>query len=81
MHVAHDHTASVYASLVRAFKGSALKRLGVWQNWRKTQWLERRIARCVDVVTAITDEDAARFAADAPATPSIVLTPGTPAQP
>lgn len=76
VHVAHDHEASVYASLVRGFKGSALKRLGLWQNWLKTGALERHIARSVDLVTAITTEDAARFAADAPRSASVVLTPG-----
>lgn len=76
VHVAHDHEASVYASLVRGFKGSPIRRLGLWQNWLKTRRLERRIARSVDLVTAITGEDAARFAVDAPRTASVVLTPG-----
>jgi glycosyltransferase involved in cell wall biosynthesis len=76
VHVAHDHEASVYASLVRGFRGSTLKRLGLWQNWLKTGRIERHIARTVDLVTAITTEDAARFAADAPQTASVVLTPG-----
>jgi glycosyltransferase involved in cell wall biosynthesis len=76
VHVAHDHEASVYASLVRGFKGSPIRRLGLWQNWLKTRRLERRIARSVDLVTAITTEDAARFALDAPQTASVVLTPG-----
>lgn len=76
VHVAHDHEASVYASLVRGFKGSPLKRLGLWQNGVKTGVLERRIARSVDLVTAITEEDAARFGVDAPGAASVVLTPG-----
>ncbi|HEY4065880.1 MAG TPA: glycosyltransferase, partial [Burkholderiaceae bacterium] len=76
VHVAHDHEASVYASLVRGFSGSAFRRLGLWQNWQKTVRLERRIARRADLVTVITAEDAVRFAADAPRTPSVVLTPG-----
>lgn len=76
VHVAHDHEASVYASLVRGFRGSAFKRLGLWQNWLKTRAIERHIARTVDLVTAITSEDAQKFALDAPATASVVLTPG-----
>ncbi|MCR5868800.1 glycosyltransferase [Aquincola sp. J276] len=76
VHVAHDHEASVYASLVRGFKGSKLRHLGLWQNWLKTGRIERRIVRNVDLVTAITPEDAARFAVDAPGTASVVLTPG-----
>ena len=76
VHVAHDHEASVYASLVRGFKGSMVKRAGLWQNWLKTRALEQRIARTVDLVTAITPEDSQRFLADAPDTHSVVLTPG-----
>ena len=76
VHVAHDHEASLYRSLVRGFRGSPLKRLGLWQNALKTAHFERRIVRGVDLVTAITSEDAARFALDAPGTPSVVLTPG-----
>ncbi|MFT3719909.1 glycosyltransferase [Pseudorhodoferax sp.] len=76
VHVAHDHEASVYASLVRGFKGSVFKRAGLWQNWRKTQALERRIARTVDLVTAITPDDSGRFRVDAPGTAGLVLTPG-----
>jgi glycosyltransferase involved in cell wall biosynthesis len=76
VHVAHDHEASVYASLVREFRGSFVKRIALWQNWLKTRAFERHIARSVDVVTAITEEDAARFALDAPATGSVVLKPG-----
>ncbi len=76
VHVAHDHEASVYASLVRGFRGSGLKRAALWQNWLKTGRAERHLARSVDLVTAITPEDAGRFAIDAPRTASVVLTPG-----
>ncbi|MFZ4289269.1 glycosyltransferase [Variovorax sp. HJSM1_2] len=76
VHVAHDHEASVYESLVRGFQGSFFRRAGLWQNWLKTRALERHIARTVDLVTAITNEDAKLFAADAPRTGSVVLTPG-----
>lgn len=76
VHVAHDHEASVYASLVRGFQGSRLKHAALWQNWLKTRAIERRIARTVDLVTAITPEDADKFKLDAPGTASVVLTPG-----
>ncbi|WP_326533355.1 glycosyltransferase [Pseudorhodoferax sp.] len=76
VHVAHDHEASVYASLVRGFQGSRLKHAGLWQNWLKTRAIERHIARTVDLVTAITPEDADKFRLDAPATAGVVLTPG-----
>lgn len=76
VHVAHDHEASVCASLARNYRGSPARRLALWLNAFKTRVFERRIARKADLVTAITDEDAMRFAADAPTTPRIVLTPG-----
>jgi glycosyltransferase involved in cell wall biosynthesis len=76
VHVAHDHEASVYASLVRGFQGPLWKRVALWQNGLKTGAIERRIARSVDLVTAITPEDAQKFQADAPDTASVVLTPG-----
>ena len=76
VHVAHDHEASVYASLVRGFRGSPLKRLALRLNWLKTSAFEQRIARSVDLITAITDEDAVRFGVDAPQIRCIVLKPG-----
>ncbi|RCW76041.1 glycosyltransferase [Pseudorhodoferax soli] len=76
VHVAHDHEASVYTSLVRGFKGSVFKHAGLWQNLIKTRAIERHIARTVDLVTAITLEDAEKFHADAPDTATVVLTPG-----
>jgi len=76
VHVAHDHEASVYASLVRGYRGPTLKRIALWQNWIKTRRLERKIVRNVDLVSAITPEDAGQFAVDAPRTDCVVLTPG-----
>ena len=76
VHVAHDHEASVYASLVRGLQGSTVKRVGLWQNWLKTMALERRIARSVDLLTAITPQDAELFRRDANGTAIVVMTPG-----
>jgi glycosyltransferase involved in cell wall biosynthesis len=76
IHVAHDHEASVCGMLYREFRGSPLKRLGLWQNWLKVRAFERSLAARMDLVTAITDEDAARFEADAPKVPTVVLKPG-----
>lgn len=76
VHVAHDHEAAVSRALALGFRGSAFKRLGLWQNALKTGAMERRIVRSVDLVTAITDEDAAQFAATAPQAARVVLTPG-----
>lgn len=76
VHVAHDHEASVCRSLAAGFRGSSLKKAALYLNAVKAGRLERRIARQVDLLTAITEEDAALFKKDAPHTPSIVLTPG-----
>jgi hypothetical protein len=76
VHIAHDHEASVCRSLAKGFTGSWPRHLALRLNAIKAAFFERRIARSVDLLTAITDEDAATFAADAPATPSVVLTPG-----
>lgn len=76
IHVAHDHEASVCKSLYRGFKGSALKRLALWQNYIKVRAFERSIASQVDLLTAITEEDAARFSQDVPGVRTVVLKPG-----
>lgn len=76
IHVAHDHEASVCGMLYREFSGSPLKRLGLWQNYLKARSFERSLAARMSLVTAITDEDAARFEADAPSVPTVVLKPG-----
>lgn len=76
VHVSHDHESSLYAGLVRDYQGPPLRRAVLWQNAWKTARLEGRLARSVDLVTAITEEDAARFYQDAPATDNTVLTPG-----
>ncbi|HSV68759.1 MAG TPA: glycosyltransferase [Methylibium sp.] len=76
VHVAHDHEASLSAALYRDYSGSSLKRALLWQNHVKTRLAERRLARRVDLLSAITAEDAARFRRDAPGTPSLALTPG-----
>jgi len=76
IHVAHDHEASVLESLCRGFKGSFVKRIALWQNYLKTRAFEQRIASRVDLVTAITEEDAEKFARDAPRVKILVLKPG-----
>jgi glycosyltransferase involved in cell wall biosynthesis len=76
VHVAHDHEATLLESLYRNFKGSYAKRLVLWQNYLKAKQFERDIASHVDLVTAITEEDAKKFASDAPDSGIVVLKPG-----
>ena len=76
IHVAHDHEASVCESLYRGFRGPALTRLVLWQNYIKAMAFERAIASQVDLVTAITEEDATKFSQDVPGVRTVVLKPG-----
>ena len=76
IHVAHDHEASVVESLYRGFRGSWIKRIVLWQNYVKTRRFEQRLASSVDLLTAITDEDADKFSRDAPGVRTVVLKPG-----
>jgi glycosyltransferase involved in cell wall biosynthesis len=76
IHVAHDHEATLLESLYRNFSGSYAKRLVLWQNYLKAKQFERNIAANVDLVSAITEEDAKKFASDAPDAEIVVLKPG-----
>jgi glycosyltransferase involved in cell wall biosynthesis len=76
VHVSHNHEASLSRQLAREFRGSAVKRLGFLQNHWKIRASERALVRGVDLVTAITEEDAALYETDAPGIPSLVLKPG-----
>ena len=72
----HDHEESVTALQAKDPGASSIKRAYLWQNHLKTRWFERWIARRCDLLTTITEADAALFRQTAPDRPSIVLTPG-----
>jgi len=74
--VTHDHEESVTEMQWRDSGNSAGKRLYLAQNWLKTRWFERWIARQSDLVTTITQADADLFAANAPGVPMLPLVPG-----
>jgi glycosyltransferase involved in cell wall biosynthesis len=76
VHVAHNHESSLWESFYREFDGLILKRLVLWQNYVKTRAFERMIASRADLVTVITEEDAAKFSQDVPGIRTIVLKPG-----
>ena len=76
VHIAHDHEASLSEALFRGYRGAPLKRALLWQNHLKIRVAERRLARRVDLLSAITAEDAERFGRDAPDTTVLTLTPG-----
>lgn len=57
VHVSHNHEERLWLSMVRRAKTSIPWRLVLWQNYLKVRALERRIARSVNLLTTITDED------------------------
>lgn len=79
-HVSHNHEAAVWQSMASEAQASAPKRLVWWLNARKVRALEERVVRNVDLVAAITDEDAAALVAAVPRTMpnprTVTLTPG-----
>jgi glycosyltransferase involved in cell wall biosynthesis len=76
IHVAHNHEASLWESFYRDFEGSLLRRLVIWQNHVKVRTFERMVVSRADLVTAITEDDAAKFSLDVPGIRTVVLKPG-----
>lgn len=81
VHVSHNHEERLWRSMAQRAKTSIPRRLVLWQNYLKVRALERRIARSVDLLTTITDEDRetlARHSTDGHSTAAraITLTPG-----
>jgi hypothetical protein len=74
--VTHDHEESVTGMQWQDRTASPVKRLALLQNHLKTRWFERWIARQSDLITTITEADAALFAANAPGVPVLPLVPG-----
>lgn len=84
VHVSHNDEESVWFSLSRQAQTSLPRRLAFWQNYLKVRALERRVARNVDLLTTITEEDRQSLSARAHSVRSMTLTPGyagEPAQP
>jgi glycosyltransferase involved in cell wall biosynthesis len=75
-YVAHNHEEAVLRAVAADSDASLFKRLGFWQNYLKTRAMERYMVAHVDLVTAITQEDADSFAAQRQGLSTIVLTPG-----
>lgn len=76
LYVAHNHEEMLWRSMAAEARGALPKRLVLWQNYRKVRALERRMVRHVDMLTGITEEDAAALSATAPGKPRLALTPG-----
>lgn len=75
-YLAHNHEERVLRAVAAESDASLFKRLGFWQNYLKVRAMERYMVNHVDLVTAITDEDAASFASQRAGLKTIVLTPG-----
>ncbi|HSD39959.1 MAG TPA: glycosyltransferase [Rhodocyclaceae bacterium] len=76
VHVSHNHEATLWREMALNARGNILHRIALLQNYLKVQALELRMVREVDLITAITDEDAARFDNQVPTKRSVALTPG-----
>lgn len=76
VHVAHNHESTLWRDMVRLFTGSSLRRFGLWQNLRKTERVEQRLASAADLLCCITAEDAQAFRQRNGARRTLVLTPG-----
>jgi glycosyltransferase involved in cell wall biosynthesis len=74
--VTHDHEESVTGMQWQDRTAGLPKRLALLQNHLKTRWFERWIARRSDLITTITEADAALFGAHVPDTPVLPLVPG-----
>jgi polysaccharide biosynthesis protein PslH len=57
VHVSHNHEEVLWHSMARQADAGLPRRLALWQNYYKVRWLERRLLREVDLVSAITTED------------------------
>ncbi len=76
VHVAHNHETTLWQGLVRHMRGSLLRRLGAGLNLLKVRRVEAALARRVDLLCSITDEDAAAFSPLRGGGRTLVLTPG-----
>lgn len=76
VYLSHNHEENLWHSMARDSRGTSLKKAMLWLNYRKVRALERRILENVDLVTAITEEDAQNYSGQAGKKSIIVLTPG-----
>ena len=76
IYLSHNHEESIWRAMAAQAKGNPLKRLALWQNYLKVRALERRLASKVDLISAITAEDAQLYGSQQPGKPAVTLTPG-----
>lgn len=78
IYVAHNHEESTRLMMAHHYDGwNPLKQAALFGDARKSARLEHRLVRAADMVTAITEEDAAKFRhSELPPRRLIVLPPG-----
>jgi glycosyltransferase involved in cell wall biosynthesis len=76
IHVSHNHEERLWRDMARDSRASLLRKLVLWQNYRKVGALERRIVRAVDLLTTITDEDRTSLGGTLGEKRTLTLTPG-----
>ena len=76
VYVAHNHEESTRAGIARDYSGNPVTRALLRHDATKVRRTERRMVDRADLVTAITEEDAALFAERRPDKRLIVLPPG-----
>jgi glycosyltransferase involved in cell wall biosynthesis len=76
VYLSQNHEASTRMAVARNAGGNPVRRWILRFDARKAATLERTLVVGASLVTVVTPSDAERFAADAPATPTLVLLPG-----
>lgn len=76
IHVSHNHEERLWRDMARNSRASPLRKLVLWQNYRKVRALERRIVRAVDLLTTITEEDRTSLGTALGKKRTLTLTPG-----
>lgn len=76
VYLSHNHEENLWHAMARDSRGTPLKKAMLWLNYRKVRALERQILEVVDLVTAITEEDAQAYADQTGRKAITVLTPG-----
>lgn len=76
VHVSHNHEEQLWRTMAREASVSFAKRVALWQNYLKVRALERKLARSVDLLSAITEEDRRSLGAALPEDRVLTLTPG-----
>ncbi|HEX7776623.1 MAG TPA: glycosyltransferase [Parvibaculum sp.] len=76
IYISHNHEETTRALVASNYDGGLFRGAAVIRDAQKAARLERRMVDRADFVTAVTREDAERFAARRPEKPVLVISPG-----